>query len=284
LLAGDHKQTLGRRKKRAGTYKYKFLGNEFQDELGLNVYDYDNRVYDQAVGRFWQMDPLAEQGRRWSPYNYCFDNPVYFQDPDGMWPKLPSWNDVKKSYSEAKSTVSRTYNQTKASVTKTYNEAKTSLAQAKDNVVKTAKDSYKSVEKYATDNKKELLKTADDIQKTGDVLVYSGTAGAVVGSAFAGVGAAPGLAVATEGAIIGGVGELLEISVEFLTNDKDTAKDAGVYVASELLNVAVDKALPGPTPDLINAKEILQATTIAKGTVVGNAIKEEKKEEKKGGQ
>jgi RHS repeat-associated protein len=74
--------------------KYKFGGNEFQDELGLNVYDYDNRVYDQAVGRFWQMDPLGEQGRRWSSYNYCFDNPVYFQDPDGMWP-WPTWSQVK---------------------------------------------------------------------------------------------------------------------------------------------------------------------------------------------
>jgi RHS repeat-associated protein len=93
-LAGDHKQTFGRRKKRAGTYKYKFGGNELQDELGLNVYDYDNRVYDQALGRFWQMDPKGELGRRWSSYNYCFDNPVYFQDPDGMWP-WPTWSQVK---------------------------------------------------------------------------------------------------------------------------------------------------------------------------------------------
>lgn len=70
----------------AGLYKYKFGGHELQDELGLNVYDFQARVYDPAAPHFWQMDPKAEEMRRWSPYSYAFDNPMRFADPDGMKP------------------------------------------------------------------------------------------------------------------------------------------------------------------------------------------------------
>ncbi|MEO8516281.1 MAG: RHS repeat-associated core domain-containing protein [Flavobacterium sp.] len=72
------------------TYKYKYNGKELQDELGLNMYAMDARMYDPAIGRWTVIDPVTHHDA--STYGAFNNNPVYWVDPSGRDGEHYDWN------------------------------------------------------------------------------------------------------------------------------------------------------------------------------------------------
>jgi RHS repeat-associated protein len=73
--------------------KLKFNGKEehrkeFYDGSGLDWLDYDARMYDNQIGRWYQVDPFVDEPEQLdkSPYAAFWNNPIMYDDPDGKCP------------------------------------------------------------------------------------------------------------------------------------------------------------------------------------------------------
>jgi RHS repeat-associated protein len=64
--------------------KYKYNGQELQEELGLNMTAMDYRQYDNALGRFNSIDALSEMSYSTSPFVFAYNNPIFWADPSGL--------------------------------------------------------------------------------------------------------------------------------------------------------------------------------------------------------
>ena len=64
--------------------KYQFNGIERNKDLGLNWDLADFRSYDANIGRWTQIDPLAEFAPDVTSYRFGFNNPILYVDPFGL--------------------------------------------------------------------------------------------------------------------------------------------------------------------------------------------------------
>ncbi|WP_298898580.1 RHS repeat-associated core domain-containing protein [uncultured Psychroserpens sp.] len=90
--------------------KYKYNGKELNEELGLNWHDFGWRNYDASLGRWMNIDPLAEKYYDKSSYNYTLNNPVFFVDPDGRFTIEITGNKSEEALGELQKSVSSELN------------------------------------------------------------------------------------------------------------------------------------------------------------------------------
>ncbi|MCG8208142.1 hypothetical protein [Tenacibaculum finnmarkense] len=133
-----------------------------------------------------------------------------------------------------------------------------------------------SAQSFVVENKETILGVASSIQKTGDMATTVSLVSAAAGSMVAGVGAAPGSALAVAGGIVEGIGNVLEIVTNAITeNYGDSVSKIAVEVVGEVTGSVIDKVIPGPNPDFSKpVKDLITNTSEALNHLTKNKVKE----------
>lgn len=246
----------------ATDYKYKFQGQERQDELGLNWDSFKWRNYDYAIGRFFGIDKLAEKYNYQSPYNFSENRVVDCRELEGLegiqinvWMAILAAKVKESINSTLKSAVGNDGQPSLSGTTSNVNIAGYNVAKVND----IHQVSNAVGKKLVQATKNAVVKTGDALEKTGDTAV-------TIAPAF-GV-AAP--AVAEGGEYLSKAGTLLKVSVDVANEDYDKALEK---VGTEVVTGVVGNTI-------VNSTGADEVTVNAVVTGTKNAL-ESKAEEKK---
>ncbi len=226
------------------SHNYGFGGKEEQNELSLNWIDITARNYDPALGRWMNIDPLAEQMRRHSPYNYAFDNPIYFLDADGMMPQGSI--DPKKMFKRAISAARSLQNRGSALTTRT--------SQSANSYTQSARNSIQGASNIVTQVSQSVAETSSaaiaDHSKTAKALfgIQAQMGGSGVGLAAGLRSTANKVASVVENTEVSG--ELLARTATTVDNLQATGQKPSVLVGAEV-NGTKAIATSGEAPEVI---------------------------------
>ncbi len=76
----------------ANVNRYLYNGKEQQTTGGLKYLDYGARMYDNRLGRWFNLDRLSEKYYSLSPLGYVMGNPLKFIDINGDWVDFTDWS------------------------------------------------------------------------------------------------------------------------------------------------------------------------------------------------
>ena len=82
---------------------FKYNGNEEQIEFSLDLYDFNARIYDPILGRFIQIDALAEEQLEMSAYQFAWNSPIRLSDPSGLKPEKVNRLETIYTYTDPES-------------------------------------------------------------------------------------------------------------------------------------------------------------------------------------